>query len=238
VDDLSTWYLRRSRDRFKGDDASDKEAALKVTHFVMLTFAKLLAPFVPFMAEHLYLKIKNTSMPESVHLCDWPALSEPDKKVLASMEAARKLVETGLAMRAKAGVKVRQPLAEFIYEKGEIKLSSDFEKIIAEELNVKEVSSGKETALNTNLTDALKEEGAVRDMMRAVQEMRKTAALEPSDVIMLHVSTTENVRKILAKYEAEMKKVVGAKEIVFGEIVSEATSVDTEFGKVTMSISR
>jgi isoleucyl-tRNA synthetase len=240
VDDLSTWYLRRSRDRFKGDDAKDKEAALEVTRFVLVTLMKLTAPFVPFISEHLYQKVKGTGMPESVHLCSWPTLKKGDDKIGEEMSSARKLVETGLALRAKAGIKVRQPLAAFYYDKSAGEIHEELEGIIADELNVKSVSAAAETTLDTHITEELKEEGAVREAMRAIQDMRKKLGLAPGDSIHLHIAAEDPIKNIFAKYEKELKKAVVAKEITLAAASSDASaeSVDVGYGTVQISISK
>jgi isoleucyl-tRNA synthetase len=238
VDDLSTWYLRRSRDRFKGDDAKDKEQAMQTTRFVLLMLSKLIAPFVPFMAEHMYLSIRNeiarvsaTSavlMPESVHLTDWPMLPPIDHGLLEAMKVARKLVETGLAIRSKAGIRVRQPLASFTYtaeeasSEGGTEPSEDFLQIIKEELNVKKVKKGPELALDTNLTTELREEGIVRDTIRAAQEARKGSGLVPSDFIVLTVSAPAATIEILKKNEDMLKKPIQAEKIEYVEVAASA----------------
>jgi isoleucyl-tRNA synthetase len=228
VDDVSTWYLRRSRDRFKGDNEVDKKQAIETTRFVLVTLSKLLAPFVPFMAEHMYQNIRNSMiesceldanrlgkndeplMPLSVHLCDWPSLSIPNESILISMDNVRSLVESGLAMRSSAGIKVRQPLASFTYDKKLHSFDQSFESIIAEELNVKKVSSGDENNLDVNLTEDLREEGLVRDIIRAVQESRKNAGLNPQNFIELKISSDDATQAIVEKYQEMIKKPVQA----------------------------
>lgn len=234
VDDLSTWYLRRSRERFKGDDAKDKEQAMQTTRFALLTFSKLVAPFIPFMAEHMYQNVRNeiarlssTSailMPESVHLTDWPTLPPVDHTLIESMKVIRKLVETGLALRAKAGIKVRQPLASFTFTEEDasgatgIEFSKEMLEIIKEELNVKEVRKGSELALDTNLTVELKEEGVVRDIIRGAQEARKNEGLVPSDTIALTVSASAPTLEILRKNEEMLKKPIQAERVEYIEM--------------------
>lgn len=244
VDDLSTWYLRRSRERFKGDDTKDKEQAMQTTRFVLLTLAKLMAPFVPFMAEDMYRKIRDeiarvsstgaVLMPESVHLCDWPTLPAVDASVIESMIAARKLVETGLSIRAKSGVKVRQPLASFTYtadDAGGVKFNANFAQIIREELNVKEVKEGAKLTLDINLTDELRAEGIVRDCIRGAQEARKKAGLVPSDSIQLIVYSSENIKNILKNNEEMLKKPIQAMSIEYkDEPVSGDSDSDTSKG--------
>ena len=244
VDDLSTWYLRRSRERFKGDDAKDKEQAMLTTRFALLTLSKLIAPFVPFMAEHMYLNIRNeiaksrsalaVLMPESVHLCDWPTLPPVDEALLESMKSVRKLVETGLAIRSKSGIKVRQPLASFTYSEeyeGGLSNTSDvfasqFTQIVKDELNVKEVKKGAELSLDTNLTTELKEEGVVRDIIRGAQEARKNGGLVPSDTIVLTVYATVATQEILRKNEEMLKKPIQAGEVVYADSKATAKTDD------------
>lgn len=250
VDDVSTWYLRRSRDRFKGDDEVDKKQAIETTRFVLVTLSKLLAPFVPFMAEHMYQNMRNSMiesceldanrlgkndeplMPLSVHLCDWPSLSVPNESILISMDNVRSIVEAGLAMRSSAGIKVRQPLASFTYDKKVHNFTADFEAIIAEELNVKKVSSGDENNLDTNITEDLKEEGLVRDIIRAVQEARKNAGLNPQNFIELKISSDDATNKIVEKYQEMIKKPVQAVSVettVLTDTIAE-TEVENELG--------
>lgn len=116
INDFSTWYLRRSRDRFKGDDEADKQNALATTKFIFTELAKVMAPFTPFIAEQIWQKVTGynfTDENKSVHLEAWPSFAEAsDGKptIIEEMETVRKIVELGLAERDKAGIKVRQPL--------------------------------------------------------------------------------------------------------------------------------
>jgi isoleucyl-tRNA synthetase len=185
VGDLSTWYLRRSRDRVKDGDREAKQTL----YYVLKESAKLLAPFAPFYAEDLYRKLRTESDPESVHLAAWPeakkSIFDMFKKkddVLEEMAKTREVVSLALEQRQKANIKVRQPLARL-----EIKqeLGQEFLDIIKDELNVKEVFVDKiladEVKLDTNLTPELLEEGKVRDAIRAVQEWRKEQNLKPGE---------------------------------------------------------
>ncbi len=245
VDDLSTWYVRRSRDRFKGDDVVDKIAAISTTRFVLLTFTKIIAPFVPFIAESIYLKMKDMvdgsiqeGMPISIHLCEWPKLPVADTSLLSSMSVARNLVETGLALRSKSGIKVRQPLASFTYDASSVQLNDEILAVVMEELNVKEVIKGTEVLLDTYITEELKEEGAVRDIIRAVQDARKKAGLTPGEVIVLNIEAEEDTRNILLKYEGMLKKPILAEDIKFVEFKNdEFESVDLDGNLVKISVS-
>ncbi len=204
LDDLSTWYLRRSRDRFKSDDAADAKSAREVTGWVLLQFARMIAPFMPFLAEDVYLRLPVEGKMESVHLESWPEIGVAASSILEDMEHARHVVTLALEARAKAGIKVRQPLASLLAPK----LSKELRAIVADEVNVKEVEEGSEVKLDTTITPELKAEGDLRDLIRTVQDLRKKADLSPSDRITLTV--TKDHSTILEKFKAELLHAVGA----------------------------
>jgi isoleucyl-tRNA synthetase len=189
VDDLSNWFVRRSRRRFwKSESTTDKNEAYATLHFVLSYLALILAPFVPFLAEELW---QNMMGGESVHLQDWPKAGKIDEEVISKMADCREIITEGLALRMvrddKYGqIKVRQPLASLTYA-GE-KLDDFYESIIAEEVNVKKVAHGKKLVLDKKLTDELREEGFVRELIRFVQAARKKAGLNVDDRIKLSVS--------------------------------------------------
>lgn len=196
VDDLSNWFVRRSRRRFwKSEDDGDKAEAYWTLWKVLTNLARVLAPFTPFLAEELWQNMVGDWAPEnSVHLQGFPMNAEIDEdmqKALTQMVAARKAIADGLALRmqkseTEAQIKVRQPLAKFVYA-GE-KLPEFYEKIIADEVNVKQVENGKEAWLDKEITPELAEEGFVRELIRAVQSARKKADLQVDDRIRLSVS--------------------------------------------------
>ncbi len=142
--DLSQWYVRRSRDRFKGDDEEDKKAALATLHEVLLTLSKIMAPFTPFIAEKIYKEVGGEK--ESVHLDMWPEVDQnillANTNLLVDMESVREVVKLGNSLRKENSLKVRQPLASL---KAVATLSGDkdyleqYQKIISEELNIKKV---------------------------------------------------------------------------------------------------
>ena len=189
IDDLSNWFVRRSRRRFwKSEDDNDKMEAYATLYYVLVYLAQILAPFTPFLAEELYQKM--TGLSSSVHLLDWPAAGGIDEEVLEQMGRTREIITEGLALRMQKSdteeqVKVRQPLAKLIYT-GE-KLPEFYEQIIMEEVNVKEVSQGDEMILDKTLTEELLAEGFVRELVRFVQSARKKAGLSVDDRIKLSV---------------------------------------------------
>lgn len=190
VDDLSNWFVRRSRRRFwKAQDDGDKMEAYSTLYFVLVYLSQVLAPFTPFLAEELYQKMTGSS--ESVHLLDWPEAGEIDQEVLDEMKRARDIITEGLALRMQKSeteeqIKVRQPLAEFVYD-GE-KLPEYYEQIIMDEVNVKRVTNGKAMKLDKELTEELKAEGFARELIRFIQSGRKKAGLNVDDRIKLSVS--------------------------------------------------
>ena len=179
IDDLSTWYLRRSRDRFK-EDGADKEQALATLRYVLITVAKIMAPVMPFFAEDLYRRVGGG---ESVHLADWPAALQIDEALLKDMAAVRVVASQGLQARERAGIKIRQPLGRLTCKS--LPADEALRDIIADELNVKEVaedaSQHEDVILDTELTPELKEEGTYREWLRAIQGWRKEQGLSMTD---------------------------------------------------------
>ncbi len=229
IDDLSTWYLRRSRDRLKDAGSEDSTGAKQTLYVVLKTLAQVMAPFTPFVAEEIWQKLKNEHDTESVHLENWPAQSTDVRfDILEEMQTTRTLVSFGLQARQKAGIAVRQPLRNASFKSNS--LGEIYEAIMKDELNVKGVAFDKnqneEVLLDTEITSELKAEGDMREFIRAVQDMRKKKGLQPSDIITLTVDTDEAGKNILTQFTEEIKKVVGAKDIVFAKNNGEEVSID------------
>ena len=190
IEDMSNWFVRRSRRRFsKNDNESDKSEAFATLRYILIYLSKILAPFTPFLSEELYQKMTGDS--NSVHLLDWPESGVIDTEILDQMSRTRKIITDALALRMQKSeteeqIKIRQPLSKLIYD-GE-KLDDFYEKIIADEINVKKVENGKELTLDKTLTPELLEEGKAREIIRAVQSARKHAGLSVDDKIKLSLS--------------------------------------------------
>ncbi|MEN9920606.1 MAG: hypothetical protein RL538_499 [Candidatus Parcubacteria bacterium] len=233
IDDLSVWYLRRSRDRLKGDDMVDKALALATLRYTLRTLALVMAPVMPFYAEYLWQAVKEDDDAESVHLGKWPALGEVDENLLEKMFQTRGIISAALEQRTKAGIKVRQPLENLNIAED---LAEELHVLIKDEINVKKVTRSDNWALDTKLTPELIAEGNVRELMRAVQGRRKTEGLAPQDSIVLTVSTSEFGRSAIEANYDMLVKTVGATELVFAETEGEMVATDTE--QFTFSIKK
>jgi len=217
INDLSLWYIRRSRKRFqKTDNPKEKKEAAETLYFVLLNLIKLIAPFMPFLAEEMYLKLKLKDMPESIHLHDWPRVEKEmvDEKLEEKMEKARETVNLALAERAKSGIKVRQPLKELIIADLDLKKEKELLNLIKEEINVKKIGFGKNLQLNTRISPKLKEEGIIREIIRNIQDMRKKIGLKPEDIILVAYSGDSALKKILDKNKKTVLKEGRIKDLI------------------------
>ena len=206
VDELSTWWLRRSRDRIKSADPYERLDALRTLREALLETSALLAPFMPFFAERLYQDLEGSKM--SVHLDRWPKSDSRmiDERLLADMQWVRSIATAGLEARAASKMPVRQALAKITVR---VKSASDASRlaqraellaILREELNVEDavIAGGSETGgtewdivLDTELTPELKKKGMVREISRRIMNLRKGLGLTPGDTVRVHLALTD-----------------------------------------------
>ncbi|MFH1405535.1 MAG: isoleucine--tRNA ligase [Patescibacteria group bacterium] len=216
IQDLSTWYLRRSRDRFKGDDEQDKANALATLKYCLVTVAKVMAPFAPFIAEDIYLQMGGEK--ESVHLEDWPLAGEINNELLKDMAQVRAIVTLALEKRAEQKVNIRQVLAGMSVSVASGELDEKFIDVLKDEVNVKEivVIKGEQAVeMDFNLTPELVREGSIREIIRRTNAMRKNAGLTIEDRIVLCVKSDEHeIKKALQEHKDVLLAGVLADELV------------------------
>jgi len=253
VDDLSRWYIRRSRRRLqKPESQSDYRDASVTLGYVLAETAKLLAPFNPFFAESLHEGVVNR-VPglgkESIHLEDWaqseklltiptPRGRGSDRSVgashslLANMAEVRRVASVALAKRAELGIKVRQPLMELRVKRKAI-ADSALLAVLKDEVNVKKVTFDQnllsDIEFDTTISVELREEGMVREFVRMVAELRAKANLKTSDTIVLMIEASNVLRAVLQKNEKVLKKEVGAKSVEYKKSAKFNAEISTKF---------
>lgn len=210
VDDLSLWYIRRSRDRVgpSAENEQDKEAFYQTTYEVLTTVCRLLAPIAPFISEEIY---RNLTSEESVHLTDWPKHESSilNNELWKQMDQVRKIVELGHAKRKEAGIAVKKPLGELRIKNSELRIEEQSIQLIKDELNVKEVQVQQgdnelSVELDTAITQELKEEGDARQLIRKIQEERKK----------LNTSLTEQVDVVIESFPEQFADEIKRKALV------------------------
>ena len=223
INDFSQWYIRRSRRRFQHPEtAEEKKEAAATGGYVLWTLSKLCAPFTPFLAEAIWqaLREKTGLKERSVHLAEWPTASRRQeaggRRMLEDMDAVREIATQALKLRAEAGIKVRQPLAKLQITDRRLQKKNELLDLVKEEINVKEIIFGKEASLDTEITPELKEEGIVREFVRAAQDMRRDLGLKPKEVIRCQVSGARLIEEIIEKWQREIKKQINASQIKVG----------------------
>jgi isoleucyl-tRNA synthetase len=247
VDSLSNWYVRRNRRRFwKSESDADKLAAYSTLYRCLVTLSQLLAPFVPFVAEELYQNLCRSVNPqarESVHLTDFPVADEAEinDRLNTDVELAMEISSLGRAARAKAGIKVRQPLA-----KAMVKVETDEEKNalqklateVMEEINVKQLIVLSEAdererfpsnmsdysvandarywvAIGTELRPELVAEGISRELVRHLQNMRRNAKLDITDRIITYYQTAEPlISEVITTFASYIKQETLSEDLI------------------------
>ncbi len=231
INDLSLWYIRRSRRRFQKPEGKEElKKASQVLGFVLLTLSKLTAPFVPFLSEYIYHKVKssNFKLPNSVHLDDWPKADKKmiDKLLNKNMEKIREIVTQALAERVKVKIKVRQALNELQIVNYELTKEKALLELIKEEVNVKQITFGKKLELDIKITPELKEEGIIREVIRHIQEMRKKTDLKPKDKILVRYFGSANLNEVLNRNKEFILKGARVKNFFLGEKQKEIFDIE------------
>jgi isoleucyl-tRNA synthetase len=249
IDKLSNWYIRRSRKRFwRSGDSEDKDEAYLTLYQVLINFSKLAASFIPFITEEIY---RNLTKRDSIHLDEFPKADKRmiDKSLMEKMQLVRNIVKLALALRAKAGIKVRQPLSRIYINKQEIADDAELMKIIQEEVNVKNFAFQKEinkrknieineegdlqVGLNINVTLNLKREGEAREIIRHIQEMRRKAGYEIDDRIVVNYKGGE---RTFGKFSKEIARETLAKVLTPGSLYDPDIKEDIKLGNSIISI--
>ena len=187
IDDLSTWYLRRSRDRLKDTMSTDSAEALETMKYVFIEFSKTIAPVMPFLAERVYQDVLGTN--DSVHLQAYPSKKEIDENVLEEMKTVREVVTQLLMIRQKNNLPVRQPLSLATINKN---IDIKYFEIISEEVNIKQIKINEQAErceLDMNLNPELIREGKQRELSREIKDHRKNLNLVAADEIILFVES-------------------------------------------------
>lgn len=217
ITDLSTWYLRRSRERIK----ENKENG-KVFGWAFLNLSKVMAPIMPFISEVIFKELTNQT---SVHLEDWPTFNESkiDNILEENMSLLRQIVEKGHAQRSLNGIKVRQPLAN-IKVKFNKTIPVELLEIGKDELNVKNIEiivmdglREIEAELDTNITEELRIEGLARDFIRSIQEKRKGMGILIGDKVFVEFPKTQENTEIISNFGEYIKSVAGVTDFVEGQ---------------------
>lgn len=225
VSDLSTWFIRRSRDRVwvNSDNQIDKNNFYETLYYILVNLSIIISPFIPFVSEEIYTNLTGN---ESVHLESWPSFAKAsegkpliNKKLEQEMEVARKIVEAGQAVRKTTGVKVRIPLSNLIINVEPLlnykKVSDEVWEVVLKELNIKNLT------ININFhyprvevkvtKEQLEKEGRLRELIREIQSQRKQKGLKTDEKIDLRIPKEfENEIDFIAKR-------VLAKRVNFGD---------------------
>lgn len=242
VDDFSTWWLRRSRERMKQEaDKDDALDALRTLREVLLILARLMAPFAPFFAERLYQDLEGDKM--SVHLDRWPKFDERaiDERMESDMAWVREVVTAGLEARVQVKLPVRQALASLMVklkapvEFKRLSSKTDFLNLIRDELNVEQVILQAADpdqveewviALDTVLTPELMKKGFYRETVRHIMQLRKQSGLTPTDKVRLSFGTDdEEMKGWLVDFKEDLSKEIKAETI-------ELESAEVEGGEI------
>jgi len=241
VEDLSNWYVRRSRRRFwKSESDADKLSAYNTLYECLVTLTKLLAPLIPFVAEEMYGNLVCSfypDEPESVHLAIFPVadMGRVDEQLAQDTRLAMRVSSLGRAARSRAGIKVRQPLAKVIVGIGSLGATGPQ---VLEELNVKIIEfekddavlkrladerkievaeeGGLSVAIDIEITPELADEGMARELVHRLQTMRKQAGFDIADYIYTYYQGGESLKRVIAKHADYIKQETLSRELTAG----------------------
>ncbi len=243
VNDLSNWYVRRSRRRFwKSESDADKLSAYTALYECLVTLSKLLAPLTPFLAEELYQNLVRSVFPEapnSVHLADFPMADRTkiDKQLAADTRLVVKISSLGRAARSQAGIKVRQPLAHVVVSVSSNTEQESLERLkpqVLDELNVKGLEfvddvakldkegyvisseGGYLVAITTELSPELQAEGMAREIVHRLQIMRRSAGFDIADYIITYYQTEAYLRQVMENFTDYIKQETLSRQLVEG----------------------
>ena len=241
VDDLSNWYVRRSRRRFwKSENDTDKLAAYTTLYECLVTLSRLLAPFIPFMAEEIYQNLVCTVFPEapdSVHLADFPVAdtSRIDQRLSVDTRMVVRVSSLGRAARSRAGIKVRQPLAKVIISlasEGERESLERLKPQLLDELNVKSLDfidniegldkagyvvsqeGAYGVAIPTEISPELKAEGVAREIVHRLQTMRRSAGFDIADHIITYYQGEAYIKQVVEAFAPYIKQETLSRRLV------------------------
>ncbi len=241
VEELSTWWLRRSRDRMKSENAYERMDALKTLLEVLLETSKLMAPFTPFIAEKVYLEIGGKLA--SVHLEKWPKADERviDSRLMLDMQWIRDAASRAHEQRSQAKIPVRQALASLTIqvkdaeEAARLMRQTDLLGILAEEANVEvarvesanTIEGAWTLSLDTVITPELKKKGMKREFIRNVMNLRKEGGFVPTDLAIVEWDFSGEAKEVIEEAGEALLKELRAKEVKF---VSGLEGADAEVG--------
>ena len=222
VENLSTWYLKNSRERFKSENLKEKLTAMNTLSYILSNLSKLLAPLVPFISEMIYKKLKDKGLIDliSVHLESWPSFDEKliNPKIHEKMELTREIVKRSLELRENSKIPVRQILQKVVLNG--VSLEKEYLDVIARAINVRNVIIENEKEkellvdLDTEITLELKLEGIARNLIRHLNNYRKKLKLSTKNRIDLYLTTNDKeILKALDIYKEKIKKVIQADNI-------------------------
>lgn len=246
VGDLSRWYIRRSRVRLQ-DPENDQEFedASYVLAYCLVQISKLIAPFTPFLAEAMYQTMKKLvhdyDFKKSVHLEDWlETQGSLEEDLIENMKLVRDIASKGLSQREEAQIKVRQPLQKLKVKSKALEKSEELIEVLKDEVNVKEIifdsDIEEKVELDTEVTPKLKKEGQLRDILRRIQGLRKSAGLEPGEDIILGFESNDKIEKLILENEEDIKSKVGAKELQRKEVKSFEAEKETKVGNFDLKL--